>query len=61
MYTKTDTDNLLTPKATITYVDGQLVLNANQSTTYTKTEVDNFLTPKATTSYVDTQLLLKAN
>ena len=64
-YTKTETNNLLTPKATVAYVDAQLVIKANQSTTYTKTEVDNKLTLKLdssalidyyTKSYVDTAL-----
>ncbi|MFM7988770.1 MAG: hypothetical protein ACKPKO_56595 [Candidatus Fonsibacter sp.] len=32
-YTKTEVDNLLSPKATTTYVDDQLALKANQSTT----------------------------
>ena len=40
----------LATKATTAYVDGQLVLNANQSTTCTKTQVDNALAPKATTA-----------
>ena len=31
---------MLTPKATTSYVDAQLLLKANQSTTYTKVEVD---------------------
>jgi len=46
-YTKTETDNLLTPKATVSYVDNQLLLKANQATPYTKAETDNLLTPKA--------------
>ena len=61
IYTKTETDNLLTPKATVTYVNEQLALTANQATTYTKTETDNLLTPKATVTYVNDQLALKAN
>ena len=73
-YTITETDNLLSPKATTSYVDAQLLLKvnitdmiaalalkANQLTTYTKTETDNLLASKATTSYVDAQLLLKVN
>ena len=51
----------LATKASTAYVDGQLVLKANQSTTYTKTEVDNALAPKATTAYVDGELALNAN
>ena len=42
-YTKTEVDNLLTPKATVTYVNDQLALKANQATTYTKTEAYNLL------------------
>jgi hypothetical protein len=52
---------LLTPKATVSYVDNQLQLKANQATTYTKTETDNLLTPKATVIYVNEQLALKAS
>ena len=36
----TDTDNLLTPKATTSYVDAQLFLQADKSTTYTISHVD---------------------
>ena len=36
IYTKTETDNLLAVKATVTYVNDQLALKANQATTYTK-------------------------
>ena len=43
------------PTASVTYVDGQLTMKANQATTYTKTETDNMLTPKATVTYVDNQ------
>ena len=50
----------LAPKATKTYVDSQLVLKANQSTSYTKTEVYEALALKPPDkSYVDTQLALK--
>ena len=35
IYSKTEIGDLLTLKATISYVDGQLVLNANQAITYT--------------------------
>ena len=38
------------PKATIAYVDAQLLLTANQSTAYTKTEVDNLLLHKGNQS-----------
>ena len=56
---------MLTPTATIAYVDAQLVIKAHQSTTYTNTEVDNKLTLKLDSSaltdyynksYVDTAL-----
>jgi hypothetical protein len=57
----TTVQNQLATKANIVDVEGQLVLNANQSTTYTQTETDNLLTLKATTAYVDAQLLLNAN
>ena len=41
LYSKSEIDNLLTLKATcFLYVDGHLLLKANQSTTYTPTEVD---------------------
>ncbi|MFM7990611.1 MAG: hypothetical protein ACKPKO_65950, partial [Candidatus Fonsibacter sp.] len=43
IYTKTEVDGLVSPKADKTYVDTQLALKANQSTTYTKTEVDTAL------------------
>ena len=46
IYTKTEIANLLTPTATFVYVDGQLLLEANQSTTYTKTEVDTMAVAK---------------
>ena len=55
----------LTPTATFVYVDGQLLLKANQSTTYTKSEVDTIAVAKLdasalagyyTKSYVDTAL-----
>ena len=58
IYTNTEINNLLTPKATTAYVDHQLDLKSNQATTYTKTEVDNLLTPKATVTYVNEQLAL---
>ena len=48
IYTKTEVDNLLTPKAATTYVDAQLLLKANQATTYTKTEVDTIAATKIT-------------
>ena len=73
-YTNTEVDNLLSPKATTTYVDFQLARKANQVTTYTKTETDTALGLKANISdmtaafafkanitYVDNQLNLKAN
>ena len=55
----------MTPTATIVYVDGHLLLKANQSTTYTKTEADTISDAKLdasalagyyTKSYVDTAL-----
>ncbi|MFM7988717.1 MAG: hypothetical protein ACKPKO_56330, partial [Candidatus Fonsibacter sp.] len=66
-YTKTEVDGLVSPKADKTYVDTQVALKANQSTTYTKTEVDTAVGLKAnqSTTYtkteVDTTLTLKAN
>ena len=36
----TEVDNLLTQNATTAYVDAQLLLKANHSTTYSNTEVD---------------------
>ena len=36
IYTNTATDNMLTPKATTSYVHAQLLLQASQATTYTK-------------------------
>lgn len=66
---------MLNPKATVAYVDAQLLLKANitdmntalalksdKLTTYTITQVDSLLNPKATVAYVDAQLLwLKAD
>ena len=49
IYTKAETDNLLATKATIAYVDDQLLLKANQATTYTITEVDTRLSGKQNT------------
>ncbi len=49
IYTKTEVDNLLSPKATLTYVNDQLAVKANQATTYTKTETDNLLATKQPT------------
>ena len=46
-YTKTEVDGLLTPKATVSYVDDKLLLKADKSTTYTITQVDNALALKA--------------
>ena len=40
---------MLATKATITYVDDQLLLKANQATTYTITEVDTRLSGKHST------------
>ena len=40
---------MLSPKATVTYVNDQLALKANQATTYTKTETDNLLATKQPT------------
>ncbi|MFM7982415.1 MAG: hypothetical protein ACKPKO_24150, partial [Candidatus Fonsibacter sp.] len=51
----------LSLKSDRTYVDTQLDLKANQSTTYTKTEVATALVLKSDKTYVDTQLALKAN
>ena len=48
------------PKADKTYVDEQLALKADKSTTYTKTEVDGLVSPKADKSYVDEELAKKA-
>ena len=53
--------NQLATKTTTAYVDGLLVLNANQATTYTKVEVDTLLTPEATKADVDIALASKAN
>ena len=59
---------MLTPTATIVYVDGQLLLKANRSTTYTTTEVDTIAAAKLdasalagyyTKSFVDTALASK--
>ena len=61
IYTKAQTEDLLATKATIAYVDDQLLLKANQATTYSKTETEHLLTPKAAVAYVDGQLLLKVN
>ena len=66
-YTKTEVDELVTPKADKTYVDNQLALKADKETTYTKTEVDTSLALKAdkettyTKTEVDTSLDLKAD
>lgn len=66
-YTKTEVDELVTPKADKTYVDNQLALKADKETTYTKTEVDTSLALKAdkettyTKTEVDTSLALKAD
>ena len=70
IYTNTEVDNLLAPKANTAYVDSGLAFKGNQSdmtsalgleakqvTTYTKIEVNNILAPKPT----DTQLAVKAN
>jgi len=64
----------LAAKSDSTYVDDQLALKANQSTTYTKSETDtalglkanvadmtSALATKATIVYVDGQLALKAD
>ena len=48
-------------KAYKTYVDGQLVLKADQSTTYTNNEAINMLAPKAVQPYVDIEVATKAN
>ena len=40
-YSKTETDNLVSPKADKTYVDTQLQTKANASDVYTKAETDN--------------------
>ena len=55
IYTKTEVDNLLIPKASATYVDDQLVLKANQSTTYSKTETNNLLATKTTNKNISNQ------
>ncbi|MFM7826151.1 MAG: hypothetical protein ACKO82_00840, partial [Acidimicrobiaceae bacterium] len=60
-YTKTDVDNMLSPKATTTHVDDQLAPKANQSTTYTKTETDTALGLKANLSDTTAALALKAD
>ena len=52
---------MLTPKATTSYVDAQLLLQANQSTTYTKTEVDAALANKASTADMTAALALTAD
>ena len=49
------------PKADKTYVDEQLALKSDKSTTYTKTEVDGLVSPKADKSYVDDELAKKAD
>ena len=53
--------NQLATKSTTSYVDGRIVLKANQATTYTKVEVDTLLTPKPTQADVDIALANKAN
>lgn len=57
-YTKTEVDELVTPKADKTYVDNQLALKADKDTTYTKTEVDTSLALKADkeTTYTKTEV-----
>ncbi|MFM7982996.1 MAG: hypothetical protein ACKPKO_27100, partial [Candidatus Fonsibacter sp.] len=60
-YTRSEVDNLLTPRATTTYVDDKLVLKANQSTTYTKTGTETALGLKASLSDMTAALALKAN
>ena len=54
----TDALNL---KSNLTYVDTNLALKADKTTTYTKTETDTSLTLKANLAYVDTNLALKSN
>ncbi|MFM7981175.1 MAG: hypothetical protein ACKPKO_17845 [Candidatus Fonsibacter sp.] len=61
IYTKTEVDGLLSPKADKTYVDTQLALKANQSTTYTKTEVITELSKKTNTTNLNVGLALKHN
>ncbi|MFM7980772.1 MAG: hypothetical protein ACKPKO_15775 [Candidatus Fonsibacter sp.] len=53
----TNIQNQIALKASITYVHGQLLLQANQRTTYTKTEVDTALYVKAhqSTTYAYTE------
>lgn len=46
-YSKTETDNLVSPKADKTYVDTQLQAKANASDVYTKSQTDNLLNDKA--------------
>ena len=55
IYTKTEVDNLLTPKAATTYVYAQLLSKANQATTYTKTEVDTIAATRKSTDHVSNQ------
>ena len=51
-------DSALAAKSDINYVNTQLALKANQSTTYTKTETDTLLTAKAnqSTTYTKTEV-----
>ena len=61
-YTKTKVDNLLSPKATTTYVNDHLDLKAKQATTYKKqTETDATLGLKSNISDTTAALALKAN
>lgn len=55
---KQQMDSALGAKSDITYVNTQLALKANQSTTYTKTETDTLLTSKAnqSTTYTKTEV-----
>lgn len=53
-YTKTEVDNLVTPKADKTYVDTQLATKANAVDVYTKTQTDTLLAGKANTVHTHT-------
>ena len=50
------TNNLLPLKSDLTYVDTQLALKSDKTTTYTKTETDNLLNNKANQSTTYTSL-----
>ena len=54
----TNVQNQIALKASITYVDGQLTLKADQLTTYTKTEVDAALGLEAKQSTTYTKIVV---